>query len=117
MLAGVQAGAGALFSVCVLAGIAVALIGRRVALDKWRRRALDRASTRLMGMGFFGLFLLFLSYERISVLSLRAGYLVWIFLAIWYAFRTVRQLSVEIPALEERQRLQKQRNRWLPKKA
>ena len=106
-----------LFVILCVAGIVGYILNWRLEWKKMVKRALAQVSSRLLILGIVGLFLYSFSYERIPVLSLRAGFLCWLALAGWYAWRTYRYVALDMPALEERQRLQQEKNKWLPKKA
>lgn len=111
----VERGLLVVFTAFVAGGILARLFTLRQGWDKLTKRAVQRASNILVGMGLLGLMLYFFTYERIYVLSLRFGYLLWLVLFIWNAYRLYRYVRVEIPTMERRRAERDQINKWLPK--
>lgn len=104
-----------LFSVLLLAGILTRFAALRHGWEKFVRRALVTAAWRAALLGLFGFLLYGLNYERIPVLSARVGYVLWIALAGWWIWKTIKTLRVDLPDIE-RQRAERLRaERWLPK--
>ncbi len=104
-----------IFALLFVAGIIVYLIAFKQNWDKMMRRALRKAADRLAILGCVGLLLYALSYERIYVLSARVGYLLWLALLAWYAWTMYKLVTIEMPAMEQRQAEREQKNKWLPK--
>jgi Ca2+/Na+ antiporter len=99
----------------VVIGIVALLARLRTGLEKTVRRALMRAASMFITMGLFGLFLWGVLYERVPYLSMRAWYLLWLFLLGFWIYRIYHFVFVEVPA---RQKVSEEReaiNKWLPK--
>lgn len=103
------------FGVLFVAGIVAYLVAYKRDWSKMMRRALRKVADRLIILGCFGLLLYGLTYERIYVLSARIGYVLWFALLVWYAWTMYRLVTVEMPAMEQRQAEREQKNKWLPK--
>lgn len=104
-----------LFIALFFAGILVRLLTLRQGWEKLVKRAVQRASSMLMVMGLLGLMLYFFYYERIYLLSMRFGYLLWLALFGYYVYRLVKYVRVEIPAIEKRRAEREEISKWLPK--
>ena len=105
-----------IFSVFLVAGIAVVIIKRRGKYEKPTRHAFDRVASLLSWMGLVGLLLWACAYERIPMLSMRALYVAWLAWVLVWAWFIVRYVWKEIPALEVRNRERMEREKWLPKR-
>ena len=104
-----------LFVACFLLGIVGRLTLLRRGWEKMMKKAVQRASNALIVLGCFGLLLYAMSYERIYVLSMRAGYVLWIVLLAWYIWSIVRFVRVEIPETKRRHSEREEIEKWLPK--
>jgi hypothetical protein len=103
-----------LFAACFFAGIILRFISMRKEMEKMVRRAVVRGSGMLITLGVFGLILFILSYERIYVLGMRAGYLLWAALLGWYAWQMYKLVKIEMPMAEQRKSEREAINKWLP---
>jgi hypothetical protein len=104
----------AVFAIFFFAGILVRFLSLKKE-EKMMRRAYQTISSRLMTLGAFGLVLFVFSFERIYVLGMRAGYLLWAALLAWYAWKTYQLIRVDLPAMERRKSEREAINKWLPK--
>lgn len=99
----------------VVIGILAHLARLRGGLEKMTRRAIARAGTLLITMGLFGLLLWVFLYERVSYLSMRMWYVVWLGLLIWWAWNIYRFVFVEMPQKQKMSEEREALNKWLPK--
>lgn len=104
-----------IFTACFIGAIVVRLISMRAGLEKMTRRVLATTSNRLAVLFVFGAILFMLTYEGIYVLSMRAGYLLWVLLLAWYAWQTYKTVKIELPAMQQRRSERDAFNKWLPK--
>lgn len=104
-----------LFSVLLFAGIMIRLVTLRQGLEKMVKRALVRAGNSLIVYGLFGLLIYLLTYERVTVLSARVGYLIWLALFAWSAWKIIKYVRVDIPAVEKRRVEREKLEKWMPK--
>ena len=111
----VERGLLAIFVILLCAGIFVRLVTMRQGWEKMTKSALQQASSMLTLLGALGLLLYTFSYERVYLLSMRFGYLLWLALLVWYAWRLYRLVMVEMPAMEQRRTERDAINKWLPK--
>lgn len=111
----VERGILVVFVAFFFAGILARLIIMRQGWDKMTKKAIRRAASALMVLGFVGLLLYVLSYERVYVLGMRFGYLLWIVLFAWYAYRLIRMVRIDMPLMEQRRAERDNINKWLPK--
>ncbi len=103
------------FSLLFVAGVVAGLARLRHGWEKMTRRMLLIVSTRLIILGAFGLLLYAMTYERIYVLGMRFGYVIWLALAAWYVWKTERLIRVEIPAKDQQRAERERLEKWLPK--
>ncbi|MFA5935927.1 MAG: hypothetical protein WC787_03680 [Patescibacteria group bacterium] len=103
-----------LFTVCFFAGVILRLISMRQGMEKMTRRTYERGSNMLMILGLFGFLLFVLSFERIYMIGMRAGYLLWVALLGWFAYRMYTIVRVDMPAMEKRKADREAINKWLP---
>lgn len=103
------------FILLLFVGILLRMVAWRRDFEKLTRRALRKAASMLMVLGVVGLLLFVFAYERVYVLSMRFGYLIWFGLLAWYVWRLMKYVRVEIPAIERRQAEREKLNKWLPK--
>lgn len=111
----VERGLLVVFTAFFLVGVLARLVAMRKDLEKLTRKSLQRVASMLMILGVFGLLLYVLTYERVYALSMRFGYLLWLALFAWFAYRFYRHLLIEMPALEKRRLEREQINKWLPR--
>ncbi|MBU1907640.1 hypothetical protein KKF59_00725 [Patescibacteria group bacterium] len=105
-----------LFSVFLFVGIIIRLVTLRQGLEKMTKRALIRAGNSLIVYGLFGLVLYLLTFERVTVLSARVGYLIWVALFAWSVWKIVKYVRVDIPAVEKRREERARLEKWMPKR-
>jgi len=67
-------------------------------------------------MGFLGLLLLLLDFERISFFSARFWYVVWVLGALVWMIFIIKSLARDLPARKRSIEEQKRLARWFPKK-
>ena len=104
-----------IFIALFLAGIIAKIYSIKTKLEKWNRRAIDKTASLLLSMGAFGLLLFVFSYEQIPILSMRAGYILWLItLAIWIYF-IYKFVFVEIPKQRKLKKERDHEDKWLPK--
>ncbi|MBP9869053.1 hypothetical protein KBC59_00635 [Patescibacteria group bacterium] len=104
-----------LFVGFVVIGVLAHLARLRGGLEKMTRRAISRAGTLLITMGLFGLLLWAFLYERVSYLSMRFWYLVWLGILIWWVYSIYKFVFIEIPQKQDQQKERDAINKWLPK--
>jgi amino acid transporter len=103
------------FVAIFLVGIIAKIYSIKTKLEKWNRRAIDKAASLLLSMGAFGLLLFIFAYEQIPILSMRAGYLLWlIILGIWIYF-LYKFIFIEIPKQRALKKERDHEDKWLPK--
>lgn len=83
-------------------------------MDKWTRRAIDKAGNCLLSMGLLGLLLYFFDYEKIPILSMRIFYIAWLIILIIWAYFIYKFITVEIPAKLAQKQEREQVDKWLP---
>lgn len=105
-----------IFAACIVVGIVAHVIRMKSGMDKLSRRAIGRAGTRLISMGFVGLVLYAFSYERVPFLMMRIFFLVWTVVFVVLAYRVYRYAFVEIPKIKESHEERDRLARWLPRK-
>ena len=59
------------FSLMAVIGLAVKIYGAKSSLEKYRKRAVQKAGSLLLTMGLAGLMFYFFTYERLPILSMR----------------------------------------------
>lgn len=103
------------FTALLIVGIAGKIYSIKTKLEKWTRRAVDKASSMLITMGVLGLLLFLFSYQQIPVLSMRLGYIIWlIILGIWIYF-LYKFIYIEIPKQRKLKESREHTDKWLPK--
>lgn len=103
------------FTAMVIVGIAAKIYAAKSSLDKFLRRAVQRAGTLLLAMGLLGLFICFFTYEQVPILSMRIWLLVWLLSTVLWAWSIVKYVRVEIPAKRELMAERERINKWIPK--
>lgn len=103
------------FGAFIVLGIAAWIAELKGRFDKPMKRAFERAASLLTWSGIAGLLLWAFSYERITVLSMRFFYVLWLAWVLWGFWRVYRYVWVEIPAQERRNRERAEREKWLPR--
>ncbi|MBD3281317.1 hypothetical protein GF391_01065 [Candidatus Uhrbacteria bacterium] len=104
-----------IFTALLIVGIAGKIYSIKTKLEKWTRRAIDKASAMLITMGVLGLLLFLFSYQQIPVLSIRVGYIIWlIILGIWIYF-LYKFIYIEIPKQRKLKEAREHVDKWLPK--
>lgn len=105
--------------VVFVAMLFVGILGRIFAMkqgwEKMTKKMLIRTTNRLTILGLFGLLLYVITFERVTILSARVGYLLWLALLAWYVWQTVKYFRVDLPAMQQRQTERDALNKWLPK--
>ena len=104
-----------LFVAMTVVGILGFVFIMKRKIDKYNRRAIERASTLLFTMGLFGLLLYFFAFEHVPILSMRIWYIVWLSSALFWAWLVYRYISVEVPAKRALKQEREKMNKWLPK--
>lgn len=103
------------FTAILVVGIVGKIYSIKTKLEKWNRRAIDKASTMLLTMGVLGLLLFVFAYEQIPVLSMRFGFIIWlIILGIWIYF-LYKFIYIEIPKQRKLKEAREHTDKWLPK--
>jgi amino acid transporter len=103
------------FVAVFLVGIIAKIYSIKTKLEKWNRRVIDKMAGLLLTMGAFGLLLFVFAYEQIPILSMRAGYILWlIILGIWIYF-LYKFIAVEIPKQRQLKQEREHEDKWLPK--
>ncbi|MFZ6015760.1 MAG: hypothetical protein ACOYUZ_05425 [Patescibacteria group bacterium] len=109
---------GKIFLVAFIALTAVGIIAKiysvKKKMDKWTRRAIDKAGNCLLSMGLLGLLLYFFDYEKIPILSMRIFYIAWLIILIIWAYFIYKFITVEIPAKLAQKQEREQVDKWLP---
>ncbi len=104
-----------IFMALFIVGIVGKIYSIKTKLEKWTRRAVDKASGMLITMGVLGLMLFMFAYEQIPVLSMRFGYIIWfIILGIWLYF-LYKFIYIEIPKQRKLKEAREHVDKWLPK--
>lgn len=104
-----------IFTVMAIVGLVAKIYGVKSGLDKFVRRAVERAGTLLLTMGLIGLLLCFFTFESVPILSMRIWLLVWLASAIAWIWSIARYVRRDIPAKRELMAERERLNRWLPK--
>ncbi|MDF1497021.1 MAG: hypothetical protein P1P90_03090 [Patescibacteria group bacterium] len=103
------------FVAIFLVGVIAKIYSIKTKLEKWNRRAIDKSASLLLSMGAFGLLLFVFAYEQIPVLSMRAGYILWLLItAVWIYF-LYKFIAVEIPKQRKLKQEREHEDKWLPK--
>jgi len=103
------------FTALAVVGLVAKIYGVRAGLDKFVRRAVQRAGTCLLSMGLVGLLHYFFVFERVPVLSMRIWLLVWLVAILLWAWSILRYVRVEIPKANAMKAERERLNKWLPK--
>ncbi|MBU1032885.1 MAG: hypothetical protein ABII13_01520 [Patescibacteria group bacterium] len=104
------------FGTFLFVGIFVRLVALKRGWEKMTKRFLVRISGSLMVLGVFGLVLYILDLQRVSVLSARVFYILWLAALAWYIYRIVKFAWVDIPAVQKKKEERERIEKWLPKK-
>lgn len=104
------------FALMTVIGLVLKIYGVKSGLEKYRKRAVQKAGSLLLTMGLAGLMFYFFTYERLPLLSMRIWLIVWLGVVVLWIWSIYQFIKIEIPRVEalrqERERLEK----WLPKK-
>lgn len=103
------------FTVLAVVGLIAKIYGLKASLDKYMRRAVERAGTLLLTMGLFGLLLYFFVYESVPILSMRFWLMFWLILTAIWVWRIVHYVRVEVPKIHQLKAEREHLNKWLPK--
>lgn len=104
-----------IFTVMAIVGLVAKIYGVKSGLDKFVRRAVERAGTLLLTMGLIGLLLCFFTFESVPILSMRIWLLVWLASALAWIWSIARYVQVDIPAKRELMAKRERLNKWIPK--
>lgn len=104
-----------IFVAIFLVGVIAKIYSIKTKLEKWNRRAIDKSASLLLSMGVFGLLLFIFTYEQIPVLSMRAGYILWLVIVAIWAYFLYNFIAVEIPKQRALKQEREQVDKWLPK--
>lgn len=103
------------FTVMAIVGVVVKIYGVKAGLDKFVRRAVERAGNLLLTMGLIGLLIYFFTFEHVPILSMRLWLLVWLLSALAWVWSIARYVRVDIPAKRELMAERERLNKWIPK--
>lgn len=103
------------FTVMAIVGIVAKIYGVKAGLDKFVRRAVERAGNLLLTMGLVGLLICFFTFEHVPILSMRLWLLVWLLSALAWVWSIARYVRVDIPAKRELMAERERLNKWIPK--
>lgn len=105
-----------LFCALIFLGVVAKIIASVKKSDYIFALGVKKFAPPFFVMGLLGLLLLLLDFERVSFLSARFWYVVWVLGALVWMIFIIKSLARDLPArqraIEERRKLQK----WLPKK-
>lgn len=103
------------FTVMAIVGVVAKIYGVKAGLDKFVRRAVERAGNLLLTMGLIGLLIYFFTFEHVPILSMRLWLLVWLLSALAWVWSIARYVRVDIPAKRELMAERERLNKWIPK--
>ncbi len=104
-----------IFVALFLLGVIAKIYSIKTKLEKWNRRAIDKSASLLLTMGVLGLILYVFAFEQIPVLSMRAGYLLWLMIVAIWAYFLYNFISKEIPKQRKLKQEREHEDKWLPK--
>ena len=84
-------------------------------VDKLLKKGLRKLSDLLLVMSLAGLMLYFFSYEEIYIFSMRLWYIVWLFVALWWAWVVYHYIVIEIPQKRAWQAEREEERKWFKK--
>ncbi len=104
------------FALFIFAGAIVRVVSRRKEYDRDQRMILRKIAMLCSVMGLTGLLWLFLTYEQVYFFGARFWFGVWVItLAVW-AYKLVKFVKVEVPAMKEARAMRQEVNAYIPKK-
>ncbi|HPN14494.1 MAG TPA: hypothetical protein PLF71_00030 [bacterium] len=104
------------FSLMAVIGLAVKIYGAKSSLEKYRKRAVQKAGSLLLTMGLAGLMFYFFTYERLPILSMRIWLMVWLGVLVLWTWSIYQFIKIEIPRVEALRQEREKLEKWLPKK-
>ncbi len=103
------------FIALAIMGLVAKVYGMKANLDKFVRRAVERAGTLLLTMGLVGLLYYLFVFESVPILSMRVWLIVWLLSGLAWAWSILHYVRVEIPRINQLKSEREKLNKWLPK--
>ncbi|MHB8830615.1 MAG: hypothetical protein ACYC44_00635 [Patescibacteria group bacterium] len=103
------------FIALAIMGLVAKVYGMKANLDKFVRRAVERAGTLLLTMGLLGLLFYLFVFESVPILSMRVWLIVLLLSGLAWAWSILRYVRVEIPRINQLKAEREKLNKWLPK--
>ncbi len=100
----------------VLIGLILKMYGVKSGLEKYRKRAVQKAGSLLLTMGLAGLLFYLFTYERLPILSMRIWLVVWLAGVVLWIWSIYQFIKIEIPRVEALRQEREKLEKWLPKK-
>ncbi len=95
-------------------GIVIRIVNARKKTDRHIGRMFSRVGSLCVTVGLLGTILAFMSYENVPFFGNRFWYAALFILAIVWAVRIVVFLKKRLPEIREQERLDRERNKYLP---
>jgi hypothetical protein len=106
-----------LFSAFVIFGAMANIVAKRKHDDALLVKVYKKIAQLFYGMGWFGLVILFFSYQEIYFFGARFWFLVWGVVLLYWLATIVKFIRIDIPVKRQELASKKEINKYLPRRS
>ena len=106
----------AVFALIIIAGLIVKIYQATKKLEKFQAKLLKKYFSLLTTMGFWGLVMAVLRYERVPLLAARFWMIIWLAVLIVWLYPIIKYQWQVVPAAKKQAEEKKLFQKYLPKK-